>query len=118
MAQIIPINQSRVFSVEDARAVLPIVRRMTERSVRRYRMTRARLEGASYGPDECLRIERELHAQLVEWRDSVERLGCECKGLWIVNFDAGNGYFCWKYPEEDIAYFQAYDRGFSGRIPL
>ena len=118
MAEIIPINQKRRFTLDDARQVLPIVRRMTERAVRRYRMSRARLEGASFGPDECKRVEGELHAQIIEWRESVERLGCDCKGLWIVDFDAGNGYFCWKYPEEDISYFHEYDRGFSGRIPL
>ena len=43
-------------------------------------------------------------------------LGGQPKGLWLVDFDSGDGFsFCWKYGEEEIAHVHAYDAGFAGR---
>ena len=48
----------------------------------------------------------------------ITGLGLEVKGLWLVDFDSGAGYYCWKYPESSLEYFHGYDEGFSGRLPL
>ena len=42
-------------------------------------------------------------------------LGADVKGLWLVDFDTGAGYYCWKWPEEELAYFHGYEEGFAGR---
>ena len=42
----------------------------------------------------------------------------EIKGLWLVDFDSGAGYYCWKYPEPSLDYFHGYEEGFAGRLPL
>jgi hypothetical protein len=36
--------------------------------------------------------------------------------LWIEDFDAGDGYFCWKFPERQIEFWHHYNDGFSKRI--
>ena len=118
MAEIIPIHQKRTFSLEEARAVLPIVRRITERSSDSYRMVRTRMDSVRRDPAGCVRFEERLHDIVVDWVESMRRLGCEARGLWIVDFDRGDGFYCWKYPEEDIMFFHDYDGGFSARIPL
>ncbi|MBI3607499.1 MAG: DUF2203 family protein [Nitrospirae bacterium] len=46
------------------------------------------------------------------------QLGCEVKGLWLVDFDNGEGYYCWKYPEDELEYFHEYTSGFSGRTKI
>lgn len=41
--------------------------------------------------------------------------GAEVKGLWLVDFDNGEGYWCWKFGEDDIYYEHSYEAGFPGR---
>jgi len=118
MADIIKIHQKRRFDLEDAIEVLPVVRRITERAVTSYRKTCAQMDGAGVTPEECLEIEEVLHGHISDWMQAVQKLGCEVKGLWIVDFDRGDGYYCWKYPEETISYFHKYDEGFASRVPV
>ena len=44
--------------------------------------------------------------------------GLEAKGLWLVDFDNGEGYYCWSYPESSITHYHGYDDGFAGRISI
>ena len=53
-----------------------------------------------------------------EWAREILSLGVVIKGLWLVDFDSGAGYYCWKYPEPSLEYFHGYEEGFSGRLPL
>jgi hypothetical protein len=48
----------------------------------------------------------------------VTSLGCEVKGVWLVDWDTGDGYYCWRFPEQAISFFHTYDEGFAGRIPI
>ena len=48
----------------------------------------------------------------------MEALGVEVKGPWLVDFDSGAGYYCWRWPEEELAYFHAYDEGFHHRTRI
>ena len=52
------------------------------------------------------------------WARSMEALGLEVKGLWLVDFDNGSGYFCWRWPEEELAFFHGYEDGFDGRLRI
>jgi len=38
--------------------------------------------------------------------------------LWLVDFDNGEGYYCWSYPEPAITHYHGYDDGFAGRISI
>ena len=53
-----------------------------------------------------------------KWAESVMKMGIEVKGLWLIDFDNGSGYYCWQYPEESLQYFHGYDDGFGGRVKL
>ena len=52
------------------------------------------------------------------WAESVMQLGIDVKGVWLVDFDNGSGYYCWQYPEESLQYFHGYEDGFGGRVRL
>jgi hypothetical protein len=59
------------------------------------------------------------HQRVVgQWADSVMQLGIDVKGIWLVDFDNGSGYYCWQYPEESLQYFHGYEDGFGGRVKL
>ena len=53
-----------------------------------------------------------------QWAQRVTALGCEVKGAWLVDWDNGDGYFCWRYPEETISHHHGYDEGFAGRVAI
>lgn len=55
---------------------------------------------------------------VMEWAESIAGLGIEVKGLWLVDFDSGGGYYCWRYPEPALQYFHGYEEGFGGRVKL
>lgn len=100
-------TQRRVFSLGEARSLLPKVQELTSDAVFRY---------ARLGEGESSREERE--AVVRDWARAVVALGVEIKGLWLVDFDSGGGYYCWKYPERALEFFHGYDEGFAGRLPL
>ena len=99
--------ETRIFSFEEARTVLPKVKEITSDAVFRY----ARLGSGGESEEERQGIVR-------EWAREILALGAVIKGLWLVDFDSGAGYYCWKYPEPSLEYFHGYDEGFSGRLPL
>jgi regulator of sirC expression with transglutaminase-like and TPR domain len=100
-----PGQERKIFTLEEARALLPQVRELTSEAVARYTSLPGELED-----------ERESVVQ--EWMRQVRSLGLEIKGLWLVDFDSGAGYYCWKYPEPAIDHFHGYEEGFGGRLPL
>ncbi len=96
----------RIFSYEDAAALLPEVQRLTNEAV-------AAIEDLA---DDTNAAESQRIA--TTWAESLMAIGLEVKGLWLVDFDNGSGYYCWKYPEEALQYFHGYEEGFGGRVKL
>jgi len=99
-----------VFAYDTAAALLPEVRRLTEEAVRRVDEARA----AGEGPE----VEERVHAIVAEWAGAMIERGLEVKGLWLVDFDTGQGYYCWRYPETGLDYFHTYEEGFRGRMRI
>jgi hypothetical protein len=96
----------KTFSYEEAAAMLPEVQRLTAEAVQEVDAL------ASDAPrDEAQRI-------VAAWAESIMKLGIEVKGLWLIDFDNGGGYYCWQYPEESLQYFHGYEEGFGGRVKL
>ena len=60
----------------------------------------------------------EYQAVVGAWADSLSSLGLEVKGLWLVDFDSGGGYYCWSWPEPSLQYYHGYEDGFRGRVKL
>jgi len=89
--------------------LLPEVRRLTDGA-------RARIEQLGVPQSQT---ERDQASQVVnEWASALIALGLEVKGLWLVDFDNGSGYYCWQYPELGLQYFHSYQDGFSGRMRI
>ena len=100
-------GEKRVFTLAEARALLSRIQEITAEAVSRC---------DSIGDDAETEAERQEVVR--EWVEKVSGFGVEVKGLWLVDFDAGAGYYCWKYPETSLDYFHGYDEGFAGRLPL
>jgi regulator of sirC expression with transglutaminase-like and TPR domain len=100
-----PSEEKKIFTLGQAREALPRVREITQDAVTRYE---AVAEDAEEQQQEIVR----------NWVEAVTALGVEVKGLWLVDFDSGAGYYCWKYPEPSLEFFHGYEEGFAGRLPL
>ena len=97
--------EKKIFTLEEARALLPRVQELTEEAVDRFGRLPANLE-------------EERREVAEEWAREIMALGAEIKGLWLVDFDSGAGYYCWKYPEPRLTHFHSYEEGFAGRLPM
>lgn len=108
----------RIFSYDDALNTFPLVRDLTSAAVRQIESL-----ATSLGSRDELDSRRDELAEAQErivraWAREVTAIGCEVKGVWLVDWDSGDGYYCWRFPEQSISYFHTYDEGFAGRIPV
>jgi hypothetical protein len=105
----------KTFSYAEAVALLPEVRRITEEAHRK-------VEALGGPPPGAVSPSTELAGRLEEivagWARALAERGVEVKGLWLVDFDNGSGYYCWKYPEDGLHYFHGYEDGFRGRMRI
>ena len=107
-----------IFSLAQARELLPQVRLLTVDAVIRAEAVSAELQRLSEADPAHAQLTLALREIVDNWAEAVRALGLEAKGLWLVDFDNGEGYYCWKYPEAAIAHYHGYDDGFAGRIPI
>jgi hypothetical protein len=109
---------SRKFTLEEAKALLPVVRERTRRALEAIGALEAPDEDDETPSEERSDYEARAHEIMLEWARDIERLGIEVKGPWLIDFDSGGGYYCWKWPETSLEYFHGYDEGFSSRVRL
>ncbi len=108
----------RVFSLTEAQALFPLVRNITQRAAESLVPVQRQLKVLPRGSQELANAEQRYQAAVNAWLNKIRRLGLVVKGLWLVDFDTGDGYLCWKYPELTLGHYHGYDEGFSGRKPL
>ena len=104
----------RIFTYDEALATFPVVRDLTTAAARQVEQLDSREETESRRNEMEEARERIVRA----WAREVSNIGCEVKGVWLVDWDSGDGYYCWRFPEQAIAFFHTYDEGFAGRIPI
>lgn len=109
---------ARQFTLEEASALLPAVRELTDAAVHDAESLGERLHASAPGGEEHAELEALLQGIITRWAQEVEALGVEAKGLWLVDFDTGDGYYCWKHPEPSIAHYHGYTEGFAGRMKI
>lgn len=106
----------RRWSLEGARAVLADVRARTERAVAQADGLIREREQA--GAEARRAIDERIQGLVSRWAREIEALGAEAKGAWLVDFDNGSGYYCWRWPETALDHFHGYEDGFAGRTRI
>ncbi len=110
----------RIFTLEQAKAEMPHVRALTEPVFILASSLAEELEQAEERNDEAHaeQVRERLQDLVQSWSESMRALGADVKGLWLVDFDSGDGYWCWAWPETELTHWHSYEAGFRGRVPV
>ena len=96
---------TRIFSLAEAQSLLPLVRKVTSRAVSDFGPVRLcyrnLLDCDPRKPHLALQYEKVVRL----WMTKMERFGLVARGLWAVDFDTGDGYLSWRFPELRLAFF-------------
>jgi hypothetical protein len=117
-AKVLYLNKPKRFSLEEARVLVPRVRSITREAVEETAPLVTKLQQLNLPENEREELSRDFQTRVNAWADEIMRLGAVPKGLWLVDFDSGGGYFCWRFDEKDLEFFHGYDDGFPGRTPI
>lgn len=109
---------SPIFSLQQASELLPQVKHVTADAVRRAETLAAQLHGLAADDPEHVSLSAALRDVVDGWAEQVRMLGLVATGLWLVDFDNGEGYYCWCYPEAAIGHYHGYGAGFAGRMTI
>ena len=117
--EVVSLNRKQIFNLNEAQNLLPIIYRITDVAQKEVKLLANRVEAIKKtNIVRASEIETEINFIIEKWQDKVEKLGAKPKGLWLADFDKGDGYYCWKFPETQIAFWHGYNDGFSGRLSV
>ena len=109
---------SKLYVLAEASELLPVVRKVTENAYKRLSRLDERLELMLLCDPRRAALADEYEKIVRKWIASITRLGAIPNGLWRVDFDTGEGYLCWRFPELKIGYFRDYDCEFDDRMSV
>jgi hypothetical protein len=108
----------RIFSYDEAVNTFPVVRDLTAAAVRQVEALLNSVASRDELDSRRDELEEARERIVRAWAQQVSTLGCEAKGAWLVDWDSGDGYYCWRFPEQALSFFHTYDEGFAGRLPI
>lgn len=110
--------EARTWTLAEARKILPHVIQITTEAHARFTELYRQVEERILPENQLEEKEDAMKRILAEWTEEVQALGAEIKGLWLVDFDHGAGYYCWRLGESELLFEHTYEAGFAGRRPI
>ena len=136
MDRISSVSFPRLFTVNEANALLPAVRALTERiqeNIRRLRdKSKTIIRDEQLDPETADFMDRlqenseiaRLVAEVKDWVEQIYSYGCICKGVeqGLIDFPCMLGaevvFLCWQLAEPSVSHWHRIEDGFAGRRPL
>ena len=116
---IAPTVMKRQFNLAQANELLPLIYHITETHHKKVKSLLNRLQAVRGSNAQLVsELESQVTAESQKWELKLKRLGLVPKGMWLADFDSGTGYYCWKFPENEIRFWHQYQDGFSGRMEI
>lgn len=111
-------TEKTIFTYQEALEIFPKVRTLTSIAFHQVESLVNRIQSFEELNSRREELEEAYQSIVEAWMQQVTELGCEVKGLWLVDWDCGHGYYCWRFPEETLAHFHDYDESYQGRVPV
>ncbi len=108
----------RRFTLDEARQLLPSVREVTAEAARQAEAVADAIDEIDEDDPQRTILGAELKLIVDGWSERIRAMGLEAKGLWLVDFDNGEGYYCWQHPEPSLSHYHGYEEGFAGRMKI
>ena len=109
---------AKYFNLEEAKDLLPVVRKITHETYSMLNPLRRKLKKMSIIDDMSPELEFEYKRGVEDWIEKMTRLGVKPVTLGVVNFDTGDGFLNWKYPEINLSHYHDYDSHYKERRSL
>ena len=106
----------KLFSLEETRDLFGLVQQVTTKHQRQLSPIQARLDKMLSNDPRRRFVEAEFEEVVSRWKSKIERLGAKVCGLWVVEFDVGDGALCWRYPELSLQYFRPNGCDLASRV--
>ncbi|PKA24065.1 hypothetical protein CH381_22445 [Leptospira sp. mixed culture ATI2-C-A1] len=105
----------KIWTLGEAREVLPLVRDITKEYYVKASILADDIRHKLL-PENVLEAKEEEISEIVNhWTNEILAMQIDVKGLWLVDFDHGSGFYCWTWGEEDVLYEHGYHEGFRSR---
>lgn len=114
-----PRGEGRIFTKQEADKLLPQVIAMTEQFKNQIEEIQGSLDAGQVPSDHKRQVMLQIDHKVNDWARRMTSWGIQVKGLWLVDFDSGDGfYYCWKLGEDEIEYMHGYEETFADRRPV
>lgn len=109
---------AKLFDLAEAKRLLPLVQTITKQHQLELAPIQLRLNKMLSNDPRRNSIEAEYEQVVDRWRSKIEKLGATVYGLWVVEFDVGEGVLSWRHPELKLSHFRAKTEDFASRVKL
>jgi hypothetical protein len=96
---------TRIFTLCEAQSLLPVVQNVTRRAVKDFNPVQLRYRNLLDCDPRKPQLALEYEKIVGLWITKMARFGLVARSLWSVDFDTGDGYLSWKFPELRLAFF-------------
>lgn len=111
-------SANKLFSLQEARGLVTLVCSITQKHQTELTPLQYRLNRMLANDPRRKALEQQYELVVSRWRHKITLLGARVAGLWVVEFDVGEGALSWRYPELSLAYFREAEQPLSQRRNL
>ena len=99
---IYPLNQSKVFTHEEALEMIPLLMHISAKTKRELNVLNSQLSFLKTNSDRAQLIQDKINLGLQNWSDKIRRLGAVPVSLCKVRIPGEDGHYLWEYPENRL----------------
>jgi len=110
--------KGKLYNLREARELFGLVHSVTEDQNDQLAPVQARLNKMLANDPRRKVYEKDYERIVEQWSNKIQLLGARVSGLWMVEFDVGEGSLAWRYPELSLNYFLPHGTSFSERVVL
>jgi hypothetical protein len=100
--KIYPLNQTKVFSHEEALELIPLLQHISAKTKRELNILNSQLSFLKTNSEKAQEIQDKINMALQAWSDKIRRLGAIPVSLCKVRIPGEDGHYLWEYPENRL----------------